>query len=196
MEARLTPRRLLTCAGALVALAALATGCGGGTEAQAAAKQDPPPLLKYSAPNLSFTYPAAWTASAPKGPGELHFSPLVYLSTQPVRDACSVHGNETACDWPITHLQPGGVLGVWQVPYTAGLPFAARGRSIRVGDKPAFLLESAGGPACRRIGADTTVEVTVPSRSLELTVCLRGPGVSQNERRIRALLASVKFPPQ
>ena len=53
MEARLPPRRLLTCAAALVALAVLTSGCGGGTDAQAAAKQDSQ-TVEYSNSVLSF----------------------------------------------------------------------------------------------------------------------------------------------
>ena len=193
MEARLTPRRLLLCAAAIVALASVASACGGGGGAQAAAKD--PPLLKYSGSGLSFSYPAAWTAYAGK-PAELHFNPLVYLSTQPVHDPCSTHGNETTCGLPVGHLQPGGVLVVWEVN---GIPAMGLGPGtrIRVDGHPASLVDTPGGE-CRKIGADRTIDVAIetrnpPSPFTYLTACLREPGVDENVRNVKALLASTKF---
>ena len=109
MEARLTLRRLLMCAAALVALGAVTSGCGGGTYAQAAAKTDPK-LVTYSNSLLSFSHPATWKAYPFRWAGELHFRPMVYLSTQPVQDPCSTKGNTTSCGFPVKQLEPGGVL--------------------------------------------------------------------------------------
>jgi hypothetical protein len=194
MAARLTPRRLLVLLG-IAATVALTSACGGGQDAAAAAKD--PQLLKYSDRYVSFTYPTAWAASRPKGPGELHFHPLVYLGTQPVHDACSVHANETTCDWPIRHLQPGGVLALWQLPYvgpTGPMGPTPQETRIQVGGHTAWRQDTKGGD-CRRIGADRTIDVLVPSANpIELTVCLRGPGLARNERRLDALLASTQFP--
>lgn len=197
MEVRPTLRSLLTCAAALVALAVLASACGGGGDAQAAAKKADPPLAKYSDRYLSFSYPGAWKASAPTGPTELHFQPLVYLSTQPMGSPCSVHGNETDCGWPIKHLEPGGVIALWQLPYL--LPGAsvasAAGKSLQVGGKPAKRVETTGG-LCRKIGADRTIHVLIelsPAEELELTACLRGPGLAQAEKSVDALLASARL---
>jgi hypothetical protein len=192
MEARLTLRRLLAIL-ALAGAVATTSACGGGTDA-AAAKA--PTLLKYSDSNISFTYPAVWRASQPTGPSELHFQPIVYLSTQQVGNPCSLRGNVTSCGWPIKHLGPGGVLALWQVPYSAGVPLGTpEGTQITVGGRQAWRTETAGG-SCRQIGADRTIEVTVPSNSISLTVCLRGPNVAQSERRVAALLKTVEFPSQ
>jgi len=192
MEARLTLRRLLSIA-ALAAAVATTSACGGGTDAAATTDS---PLLKYSDSHVSFTYPAAWTAAQPKGPSELHFQPLVYLSTQRVGNPCSVHGNVTSCGWPIKRLGPRGVLVLWQVPYSPGGPSGTpKGTRISVGGRDAWRTETTGG-SCRRIGGTRTIEVWMPARSIALTVCLRGPNVAQNERRVTALLASVAFPSQ
>jgi hypothetical protein len=194
MEARPTPRRLLVCAAAIVAFASMASACGGGGNAKAAPKD--PPLAKYSSSGLSFSYPVAWTAYPGKH-AELHFDPLVYLSTQPVHDPCSTHGNETTCGLPVAHLQPGGVLVVWQV---YGIPATGLGPGtrIRVGGHPASLVDTQGGE-CRKIGADRTIDVAVetsapPSPFTYLTACLREPGVAANVRSLDALLASTQFP--
>jgi len=193
MDARLPPRRLLTCAAALALLAVLASGCGGG-DAQAAGKVGPPPV-KFSRAFLSFTHPAAWKASTPPAQ-EIHFNPLVYLSTQPVHDPCTTSGNETTCGFPVTQLEPGGVLVSWL--YGGPPAFSlGPGKQTRVGGRPASRVETAGG-MCRSIGADRTIDVTIalrplPSAPLQFTACLRGPGLTQSEAGVDALLASTRF---
>jgi hypothetical protein len=194
MDARLTPRRLLLCAAAIVALVSVTSACGGGGDAQAAPKA--PALLSYTDSQLSFTYPADWKAYPQKGSGELHFRPLVYLSTQPVHDPCSTHGQDTTCGFPVDHLQPGGVLVMWHMN---GIPAMALGAGtrMRVGGRPAAQVTTPNGE-CRRIGADRTIDVAVatsplPSALTYLTACLRGPNLAQSEDSVNALLASTKF---
>ena len=195
MHARSTPRRLLMCAAALVALVALTSGCGGGGNARAAAKKESP-LVMYSNSLLSFTHPAAWEAYPFVWPGELNFRPMVYLSTQPVHDPCATHGNTTSCGFPVGQLEPGGVLVTWNAsnPPSAEL---GPGTRIRVGGHLARRIDTAGG-ICRRIGADRTIDVLVQTRPLpssltEFTACLRGPGLAESEKSVDALLASTKF---
>lgn len=194
MGARLTPGRLLVCAAAIAALVSVTSACGGG---DTGAARDAT-LKKYSDQLVSFTYPSAWTASAPEGPTEMHFHPLVYLSTQPVGAPCVVIGNETSCDWPIKRLAPGGVLALWQIPYTppvTGPGVTPPGTRVQVGGSPAWRQDVAGGD-CHRIGADRTIDVEMPAHNLELIVCVRGPGVAQAEKSVNALLASTKFASQ
>jgi hypothetical protein len=177
-----------------VAGGAIASGCGGGADAHAAPKD--PPVVKYTSSSLSFTHPAAWKAYPFQWAGELHFRPLVYLSTQPVHDPCSTQGNTTTCGFPVQSLEPGGVLVTWNAssPPAMGL---GPGSPIRVGGRPARRVDTAGG-ICRSIGADRTIDVLVetsplPSTLTEFTACLRGPGVAQNVKLVGALLASTKF---
>lgn len=200
MDARPTQRRLFGCAAALVTLVALTSGCGGGTDAPGAAKKSPPPpLARYSSSSLSFSHPASWKAYPFRWAGGLHFQPLVYLSTQPVHDPCATQGNTTTCGFPVTGLQPGGVLVTWQL---TGIPATGLGlgKRIRVGDRPARIVDTRDG-MCRSIGADRTIDVLVETRPLpsaltEFTACLRGPGLAQDEQSVHALLASTKFPAQ
>lgn len=194
MGTRLPPRRLLVCAGAVVAVAAVASGCGGGGDAQAAPKT--PSLVKYSSSSVTFMHPVAWKAYPFRWPGELHFRPLVYLSNQPVHDPCSTQGNTTSCGFPVQTLEPGGVLVTWNAsePPSTGL---GPGSQTRIGGRPARRVDTAGG-LCRSIGADRTIDVLVatgplPSTLTEFTACLRGPGLAQNVKRVDALLASTKF---
>jgi hypothetical protein len=194
MEAGLTLRRLLPCAAALLLLGVVAAGCGGGRDARAATTD--PPLQRYSGAGLSFTYPTAWTAYPYQGRGELHFQPIVYLSTQPVQDPCSTQGNTTSCGFPVAHLEPGGVVVVWQ---QNGIPAMGLGpgHRIEVGGHPASFVDERGGE-CSRIGADRTIDVAVetskpPAPFTYLTACLRGPGLARAETAVEALLASTTF---
>jgi hypothetical protein len=198
MEARLTPRRLLMGAVALVALVAVTSGCGGGTDAQADANTDPKPVM-FSNSLLSFSHPAAWTAYPFRWEGELHFRPIVYLSTQPVQDPCSTKGNTTSCGFPAKQLEPGGVLVTWNASNPPAVSLG-RGKQVRVGGHPARRVDTAGG-MCRSIGADRTVDVLIQTRPLpstltEFTACLRGPGLAQEEKSVDALLASTKLASQ
>ncbi|HEY2741145.1 MAG TPA: hypothetical protein VGI69_03060 [Gaiellaceae bacterium] len=194
MEARLTLRRLLAIA-AIAGAVAVTSGCGGGSDAQAAAKQGPP-RVEYSNALLSFSHPAAWKAHPFTWAGSLHFRPLVYLSTQPLHDPCSTKGNTTSCGFPVDQLDPGGALVTWNAssPPATGL---GPGPRIRVGGRPARRVDTPGG-MCRRIGGDRTIDVLIqtrpfPSTPTEFTACLRGPGLAQAEKNVDALLASTKF---
>jgi hypothetical protein len=198
MDARLTQRRLLLCALAIVALASVTSACGGGSDAQAAPKDSP--LATYTGSGLSFSYPAAWTEYKPTLPTVfLHFNPLVYLSTQPVHAPCSTSGNTTSCGFPVDHLQPGGVLITWETNGLLAMGLGP-GTKLQVGGHPAVRQEKTGGE-CRRIGADRTIDVAVATHSLPsaltyFTACLRAPGLADAEKDVDALLASTKFTSQ
>ena len=197
MEVRLSPRRLLACAIALGALAGLTSGCGGGSDAQAAAKPDPA-NVKYSGSVLSFSHPAAWKAYPFRWDGGLHFRPLVYLSTQPVHDPCAMQGNAVSCGFPVRRLQPGGVLVTWNASSPPALRLGA-GRRTQVDGHAARRIETPGG-ICRRIGADRTIEVLIQTHPLpypltEFTACLRGPGLKRAEQSVDALLTSTTLRP-
>jgi hypothetical protein len=198
MDARLTQRRLLLFALAIVALASVTSACGGGSDAHAAPKD--PPLATYTGSGLSFDYPAAWTEYKPTLPTvSLHFNPLVYLSTQPVHAPCSTKGNTTSCGFPVDQLQPGGVLVTWETNGLLAMGLGP-GKQIQVGGHPAARQEKTGGE-CSRIGADRTIDVaiatsTLPSALTYFTACLRGPGLAQAEKSVDALLASTKFTSQ
>ena len=195
MDARLTPRRLLMGAATLVALVSVTSGCGGGADAQPAAQTEPK-LVTYSNSLLSFSHPAAWKAYPFRWAGELHFRPMVYLSTQPVQDPCSTKGNTTSCGFPVKQLQPGGVLVTWNASTPPAMALGP-GSRIRVDGREARRVDTPGG-MCRRIGADRTIDVLIATRPLpstptQFTACLRGPGLAQEEISVEALLASTKF---
>ena len=199
MDAPLRSRRFFLCAAGIVLTAALASACGGGGGGTAKAASAPPQLEVYRSGGLSFRHPVAWTAYPYRGVGELHYRPLVYLSTQPVHDPCSTHAMVTSCGLPVQRLRPGGVLVVWQVN---GIPAMELGPGARVhvSGHPATRVVTSNG-VCEKIGADRTMTVAVetsptPSPLTYFTACLRGPNLAQNERRVDALLASTRLSSQ
>jgi len=194
MEARLTSRRLVSCALTILAVVSATTACGGGANTSAAKD---PPLVKYANNFLSFSRPTAWKAYPFRWAGELHFQPMLYVSTQPVLDPCRTKGNTTTCTWPVRRLQRDGVLITWENRGFPGWSLESQpGSSLRVGGRSARRLATRPGP-CAAIGGNLTVEVAI-ARPLahnwtEATACLRGPDLTLNERRVDALLASTKF---
>ena len=195
MPVHLTPRQLFTCIAALVVLGAVTSGCGGGVDAQAAGEPDSSPV-RYSNSFLSFSHPAAWKAYPFRWAGELHFRPIVYLSTQPVHDPCSTRGNTTSCGFPVGRLESGGVLVTWNASNPPAMGVGP-GSPIKVDGREARRVDADGG-ICRSIGADRTVDVLIQTRPLpstltEMTACLRGPGLAQEEKSLNALLASTKI---
>jgi hypothetical protein len=193
MDARLTAWRLLSIVG-IGATVIATSACGGGSKAPAAAKV--PPLVTYRSSLLSFEHPAVWKAYPYQGRGELHFQPIVYLSTQQVHDPCTTQGKETTCGLPVGHLQSGGVLVVWQFPYMLpGTGLGSSGAAIRVDGRRARRVATSGG-MCRPIGADRTIDVLVkqsPTNYVEVTACLRGPHLALAEKSFDDLLASTRF---
>ena len=198
MDTEPTSRRFLFCGAAILALVVVTSGCGGGVDARPAATKDPSPV-RFSNSLLSFSHPPAWKAYPFSWAGELHFRPLVYLSTRPVQNPCSTKANTTSCGFPVEQLEPGGVLVTWNA---SGPPAMALGSGtpIRVDGRPARRVDTAGG-LCRSIGADRTIDVLIATRPLpstptEFTACLRGPGLAREERSVDALLASTQFASQ
>ena len=181
-----------------MALVTVTSGCGGGVDAQAAARTDPS-LVRYSNSFLSFSHPAAWKAYPFRWAGELHFRPMVYLSTQPVQDPCSTKGNTTSCGFPIA-ATPAGRSARHLEREQSPCHRLGPGSRIQVDGREARRVDTAGG-ICRSIGADRTVDVLIQTRPLpstptEFTACLRGPGLTQEEKSVDALLASTKFASQ
>lgn len=188
------PVRLASVVVTVLVLIPLASACGGGSDAPPAARSRP---ATFANSTLSLRHPAAWTAYPFKWSGELHFHPMLYLSTQPVRDPCRTQNGTTACGWPVDRLDPGGVLisvenrgfPGWSLGQAGGTPLLVGGRSAkRRSDRPG---------SCAAIGGQLTIAVAVaspqPGNWTELTACLRGPQLTANEHRLDALLASLRF---
>ena len=194
----MSPRRLLTCAVALAALALTRERLWRRHRRAGSCAARAPAGVEYLDSVLSFRHPAAWKVYPFRWDGELHFRPLVYLSTQPVHDPCAMRGNAVFLRLPSSNgFSPGGVPGHLERRNPPAVGLGQGGSRIRVEGHPARRVDTAGG-MCRSIGADRTIDVLVQTRPLpspltEFTACLRGPGLAQAEKSVDALLASTKF---
>lgn len=133
----------------------------------------------YNGGGVSFDFPAAWgyvqegtTARA------LHYQPIVFMSTQQLRDPCAAGG----CAGPlVAPLRPGGVLVEWARPWRA--PRVHWRPTTRIAGEPAVV-------SIRRRGSIETVYALFPRRGISMTATLRGPGLRLHERAVRLMLQS------
>jgi hypothetical protein len=181
---------------ALFALSAGA-GCGGSSDGPGSTTSQSSTLSTFRNAFLEFRYPQVWKTLQFGKSGELHFHPMLYLSTQAGHDPCRQTGLSVTCGWPVDHLQPGGVIAQWENRgYPGWLLSRQPGPHLTVGGRPAREQTARPGD-CGTIGAAETVSVQI-ARPLDanwtaFTACLRGPNLAGHEREIKALLASTRF---
>jgi hypothetical protein len=178
---------------ALVVVVMLAAGCGSNPMASGRSTGH----RTFRSGFIAFRYPAGWKPSVFDATGELHFAPLVYLSSQPVHPPCHTKAAVTACGWPLERLRPGGVLVVWENRGAPGWSLQTTpGTPMRVGGRNARRTVTRPG-LCATIGAEETIAVAIerplPDNWTAFTACLRGPGLAAGERDVDAVLASTRF---
>jgi hypothetical protein len=191
---RMRPQSLALRSAAAVALVLIGTaaaGCGA-----AASKTSPSPST-FRNNFLAFGYPAGWKPTVFRITGTLHFSPMLYLASQPVHQPCHTHGGATVCGWPLDRLRPGGVLLVWENRGFPGWSLrTTQGISLRIGGRRAKRIVTRPG-GCAAVGADETISVEIerpiPDNWTAFTACLKGPGLAAAESEVDALLASTRF---
>jgi hypothetical protein len=192
-------RRLLAAIGAITVLAVAAGSFAVWSAASPGAK--PVPLSTYRNSFMTFRYPATWSPSVWQTT-ELHFHPMLYLSTQPTHNPCRTSaavggGTSITCGAAVDRLAPGGVVVVWENRGYPGTTLAdLPGRSTRIDGRPAKISTQRPGN-CRGVGADEEISVAVarpvPSNWTSIDACLRGPGLAEQERQVQALLGSTRF---
>ena len=146
---------------------------------------------------IVFGYPPVWKPAVFKITRALHFSPMVYLSSQPVHHPCHSQQSATVCGWPLDRLRPGGTLIVWENRGYPGWSLrTTQGTSVQIGGRKAKQTVTRPGQ-CAAIGADETIAVEIerpiPDNWTAFTACLKGPGLASSVREVDALLASTKF---
>ena len=171
----------------LALVVASAAGCGSATTAG--------PTFRNGF--LSLGYPAAWKPGVFKVAGELHFAPMLYLSSQSLHQPCHTKQLATVCGWPVDRLEPGGALIVWENRGYPGWSLdTTPGKPLKVGGRQAKQQVMRPGQ-CSAIGADETIAVAIqrpiPDNWTAVTACLKGPGLGKSERELDALLASTRF---
>jgi hypothetical protein len=146
---------------------------------------------------LSFDHPAQWT-SQPFAFSSSFSQSITYLSPMTISNPCtdtSTPGRlDTACSLPVTQLQPRSVLVTWSsvgFPRPAGQPEIPEPNTT-IGGRTAHVETTRPG-SCDNIGADETIiaDIERPSGNhYEMTACLRGPGLGEQERSVTAMLDS------
>ncbi len=174
----------------LVLTAAILAGCGSASGSSGA-------IATFRNSFLVFGYPPVWKPAVFKINGTLHFSPMVYVSSQPVHHPCHSQHTTTVCGWPLDRLRPGGTLIVWENKGFPGWSLrTTQGTSLRIGGRQAKQTVTRPGQ-CAAIGADETIAVEIerpiPDNWTAFTACLKGPGLASTVREVDALLASTKF---
>jgi hypothetical protein len=158
MNRRPEPGRLFVAALFVAAAAFLTSACG------ATSSASPPSSaasVRFENSFLAFRHPASWKTYPFRWTGGLHFRPMLYVSTQPVRDPCRTHGTAFECGWPVGRLQPDGILIVWENRGFPGWSLrTAEGTPLRVGGRRAKRLVTRPG-VCAAVGGDETVEVEI-----------------------------------
>lgn len=191
---RLQSLALRSVAAAVVVLtAATVAACGSAPNASGPSAAHP----TFRDSFLVFRYPAVWKPAVVKITGTLHFSPMLYLSSQPVHPPCHSQRSATVCGWPLERLRPGGALIVWENRGFPGWSLrTTQGTSVRIGGRPAKQTVMQPGE-CAAIGADETIAIEIerpiPDNWTAFTACLRGPGLAATEREVDAVLASTHF---
>lgn len=185
--------RSFTAALALVLSAATLAGCGSTSSASGSSGA----VATFRNSFLVFGYPPVWKPAVFKITGALHFSPMVYLSSQPVHHPCHSRQSATVCGWPLDRLRPGGTLIVWENRGFPGWSLrTTQGTSVQIGGRHAKQTVTRPGQ-CAAIGADETIAIEIerpiPNNWTAFTACLKGPGLASTVREVDALLASTKF---
>jgi hypothetical protein len=184
------PRTSFRIAIALVALA-------GSAEPALAAGAPPGPTRALTLSGLSFRYPVAWTPSPAAWRWHSTFTSVVtYLSTQPMRDPCTRVGSSTTCATPVTVLKPAAVLVTWSRNATPGWSLVKQpGRKALLAGRSGRILIARPG-TCSYLHAEETVTAQIAlgqkGGSVQMLACLRGPSLALNERRVLAMLQTLR----
>jgi hypothetical protein len=165
---------------------------------------EPPALSKppamtasFIAMGLSFRYPATWQRQSWSGDVASFATPIVSLSSGPLRNPCTVTtslgARTVTCAYPVGHLPPGGVLVSWDAVGfpTTHLPTP----NTTIGGRPAVETTATGGAWCASLGGTETITVMIPrpmpDNWYQLDACLRGPDLAQQEAQVSAMLDTV-----
>jgi hypothetical protein len=151
----------------------------------------------YNGEDVRFRYPPCWRPVRSHDTSSFTSS-LVDLSTQPIADPCksTVVGasKTTKCGFPITHLQPEGVLVRWTSNTFPGWTLAkVHGRALSIGGRPAREQVSRPG-LCHSIGAAETITVNISRRAAgsyyQMMACLATPSLSEAAGRVQSMLTT------
>jgi hypothetical protein len=184
-------RLAVTLVPAVLASAALVTGCASADTTQASVTSG------FSAMGLTFRYPGAWRSGTWNDDVSSFSGLIVFLGTDRLHDPCQrtvgAQVTTVSCGDPVSEVAPGGVLVRWDAD---GFPNWHPPRSnTRIGGRPATETVTAGR-WCQALGGSRTITVVIPQDSdnwYEMDACLRGPGIPSEQAGITAMLKTVRF---
>jgi hypothetical protein len=138
-------------------------------------------------------YPAGWQVAHYDVPNSFYQS-IAFIGPEPLPDPCTRAVNTITCaSWPPIRLPANGVVvGLWSDGFPGWTFDPNVGRPADVGGHPATVEVLPADDACRSIGGDERMVVTIPMPVQwdwwEVDACLRGPDHAANETIVRALL--------
>lgn len=186
---------------AVAAVIILAAGCtSAASHAPASTSPAHTTSARFTGSGLMFRYPADWQAATWTDDVSENSWMIVALSTTRQQDPCDssltlgLSKINTVCQQPVVALPPGRVLVTWSE------------HGLRNWHKPLATMLVSGRLAtetnsmagwCKSLGGTETITVVIP-RSLadnwyEMDACLRGPGLTNSETQIAAMLSSVQI---
>jgi hypothetical protein len=182
----------------------LVTACTAWPWSAPSSRVDRTVRLSFPAYGLSFDAPVVWR-QARYDESSSFSSLIVYLSTEPLHRPChpipAMRGGLISCGWPLEQLRPGGVLVAWtgfgrpgiRLLSQLGTPTTISGHAARVVTGPADEI-------CARVGGQIWVRAAISQQAtgshdqlLQMSACLRGPGVEAAEVAVHRMLDSVRI---
>jgi hypothetical protein len=183
---------------AMAALSGLASGKP--TIRQSPAHSSAQRFTGFDGLGVSFRYPAAWRSET-DGQDMSSFSTLiVYLSNMRLYPPCLRWQIKKviyqSCQSPIRQLARNSILAEWSSWAFPGWKLSrVRGKPLRVGGRPAKLLETKGPTPC--LDANTSIDVVIDRPGgagyYDFNACIKGPDTRRFERQVTALLKTVRF---
>jgi hypothetical protein len=188
-------RFAVTIVPALLAPAALVTGCASAGAPQAAVTSG------FSAMGLAFRYPGTWRSGTWNDDVSSFSGLIVFLGTGRLHDPCErtvgAQVTSVSCGDPVSKVAPGAMLVRWDED---GFPnWHAPRSNTKIGGRPATVTVTVtAGSWCRTLGGSRTITAVIPLDSdnwYEMDACLRRPGIPAEQAEITAMLKTVRLTP-
>ena len=161
-------------------------------------ESSPATTQRFEGFGISFAYPSGWYARrgtiVPSGN-----ETIAFVSPRELPSDCVENSQGGVCyGWPVTTLQPGGIVIAWRAHGMPGSKPPNGGDPTLVDGQPARISRGPAGQGCKAIGGDESIDVVVPPGAgqmgwIGIEACLAGPDHSAGEAAFAAMLTSAKL---